>query len=295
MTLPEPPLPGHPSEAESPDLDVHAGDTATSDAEADLDGALEVDDGRALPLQRLLQLADAGSRAECKAAIAAGRVCVDGAVVRRFAEPVAAGAVVTLDGRALTDGAPPTTYLLYKPVKHVTALDDQGDLPGLRRYLPPDSPRVFCVGRLDVNTEGVLLLTNDGVLARRVLDPAVGLSKTYHVKIRDHIEPDDRGLQRIRDGLRVGRVQYRPAQARWLELRTRATWIEIVLNEGKFHEVRNMCAANRWQIVKLRRVAVGPLGLGDLTPRRIRPLSPDETAALRAAVGLEVSSPAEPG
>lgn len=232
-----------------------------------------------LALQKWLQRLGVGPKRPVRAMLAAGRVTVDGVIVRRFAEPVTGGEAIAVDGEPVT-GGPRTLVLLYKPVKHLTSLAH------LAQYLPPGLPRVFPVGRLDVNTEGALLFTNDGVLARRLLHPEFKVPKRYHVKIRGHLTNDDPGLDRMRAGMTVGKATYRPAEVRALELRTRATWVEIVLREGRFRQIRKMCAACGYQIVKLRRVTIGPIGLGDLTPRRSRVLGPEEVDALDRAVGL---------
>jgi 23S rRNA pseudouridine2605 synthase len=246
-----------------------------------------------LPLQKLLQQLGLGKR-EARRLVRDGKVRVDGDVVTRYAELVGPEQTLAVDEGplavgALAAGAPRAVLLMHKPVKHVTALDDEGELPGLGRYLPEDAPRVFPVGRLDVNTTGALLLTNDGELARRVLHPDWALPKRYEVKIRDHLPPEHPALERMRAGMTVGGERYRPVEVRWLTYRTRATWIELVLHEGKNRQIRHMCRACRFQIVKLRRVAIGPLELGDLNPRCVRPLTERELDALERAVGLRAS------
>lgn len=262
------------------------------DSSGDDPGAWEIDTNGAagdvdgIPLQKWLAAHGVGSKAMIRLALTESRVTVDGEVVRRFAHPVGHWSEICLDGEPLVQPAPRCVYLMHKPRKHLTQQLGDGDAPGLGHYLPADAPRVFAVGRLDFNTEGALLWTNDGRLARRILDPVVGLTKEYHVKVRDHLAPDDPGLERIRQGLRWERETYRPAPCEILAYRTRATWVRIVLTEGRYHEVRRMCAANRWQIVKLRRAAVGPIVLGDLNPRCVRRLTDAEVDDLRAAVGL---------
>lgn len=238
-----------------------------------------------LPLQKLLQQLGFGKRA-ARALVRDGRVRVDGAVVTRYAELVGPDQRLTVDEEGLEEPAPRSLYLMHKPVKHVTALEDEGDLPGLGRYLPGDAPRVFPVGRLDVNTTGALLFTNDGELARRVLHPDWSLPKRYEVKVRGHIAPEDPALDRMRGGMTVGRDTYQPVEVRWLDYRTRATWIELVLREGKHRQIRNMCHACRFQIVKLRRVAIGPIELGALNPRCVRALDAEEIQALDRALAL---------
>ena len=241
-----------------------------------------------ITLQRWLMTLGVGGKDEVKLAITQGRVTVDGVMVRRFAELVSPDSDVALDGLTLLPNVPePVVVVLYKPIKHVTALADQGPIPGLAKYVPPGLPRVFPVGRLDVNTEGLLVLTNDGRLARRLLHPSYAVPRTYHVKLRGHLTDDDAGLARIRLGMTLDGETLLPPTVRVLELRTRATWVELVLTEGKYREIRRMCVAVGHQIVKLRRIAFGPLGLGTLTPRVARRLDPEELPALYAAVGLD--------
>ena len=219
-------------------------------------------------------------------AIVTGRVTVDGLVVTRFAEPVGADTIVIVDGDVVLGAAvEPVVVLMHKPKKHVTALDDDV-APGLRRYLPGGMPRLFPVGRLDVNTEGALLFTNDGRLARRLLHPSYEVEKVYEVKLRGHLAEDDTGLAAMRAGMTIASIAYLPAGVRIIAYRTRATWVELTLREGKYREIRKMCHATGHQIVKLRRVAIGPIQIGELTPRCARVLSDSEVATLYAAVGL---------
>lgn len=247
-----------------------------------------------MPLQKWLQAAGVGAKHAVRQLIAEGQVRVDGVVVTRFAEPVTGRERIEVAGDVVADRALPCVLLMHKPKKHITGLVDPEGRPTLGGYLPADAPRVFAVGRLDFNTEGALLWTNDGALARRVLDPAVGLPKVYRVKVRGHLEPDDPGLDRIRSGLTWRNVTYRPAAACIDIYRSRATWVEIILTEGQFHEVRRMCHANGWQIVKLRREKIGPIELGDLNARVVRALTPAEREALYASVSLPLPDAFDP-
>ena len=243
-------------------------------------------------LQKWLLRARCGSKEAVRQAIHQGRVAIDGCVVTRFAEPVPPGAQITLDGQLVPP--PPDASLIWamnKPRKHLTQLGDQGDRPGLERYLPPTLPRLFPVGRLDYNSEGLLLWTDDGALARRILHPTSHLPKTYHVKIRGHLDADDPRLEKMRQGMDIGDdTPTRPARVTLGELRTRATWVEIVLTEGRNRQIRRMCERLGYQIVKLRRVAIGPVLLGDLNPRVARPLTEAERAALYAAADAIAAS-----
>jgi pseudouridine synthase len=132
------------------------------------------------------------------------------------------------------------------------------------------------------------LWTNDGILARRILHPDWEVPKRYGIKIRGLLAEDDPGFARLRAGMTVEKEVYKPALVRWVTHRTRATWIEVTITEGKFRQLRKMCRACGYQIVKLRRLSIGPIELGDnLNPRCVRPLDEPETAALYLSVGLE--------
>ena len=247
-----------------------------------------------MPLQKWLQAAGVGAKHAVRQQIAAGAVQVDEVVVTRFAEAITGRERIEVAGEVVADRALPCVLLMHKPKKHITGLVDPEGRATLGQYLPAAAPRVFAVGRLDFNTEGALLWTNDGALARRVLDPAVALPKVYRVKVRGHLTADDPGFERIRTGLTWRDVTYRPASARIDVYRSRATWVEIVLTEGQFHEVRRMCHANRWQIVKLRREKIGPIELGQLNPRVVRALTPEERRALYASVSLPLPDAFDP-
>lgn len=244
-----------------------------------------------IPLQKWLQRSGVGSKVEVRALIRAGRVAVDGVPVTRYAELLGGGEVVAVDGEPVADRGDRVVLLMNKPKKHLSQLADTEARPGLGQYLPDSGSRVFPVGRLDYNSEGALLFTNDGGLARRILHPDWHLAKHYAVKIRGHLQPDDPGLARMRKGMAVRGQTYGPVEVTLGELRTRATWVEMVLREGKNRQIRNMCAATGHQIVKLRRVAVGPIELGELNPRCVRALEPHEVDALLEAVGLEAPVP----
>ena len=244
-----------------------------------------------VPLQKLLQRRGVGTKKAVQNLIQGGHVTVDGETITRFAEPISLAALVAVDGQPIEWELEPIVYLMNKPKKHLTQLESTGERPGLGQYLPDESPAVFPVGRLDYNSEGALLLTNDGLLARRILHPDWSLPKRYGLKIRGHLQEDDAGLQRIRAGMTVESLTYLPAPVQIVAYRTRATWVEVVLREGKNRQLRRMCAANRHQIVKLRRLSVGPIELGELNPRCVRRLTNSEMATLYGSVGLPFVEP----
>lgn len=248
-----------------------------------------------IPLQKLLIRARCGSKNQVRIKISEGQVDVNGETVTRFAHPVRPGDQVRFCGQVVEVPPERLVWLMNKPKKHLTQIDDRQQRPGLGRYLPDGLPRLFPVGRLDYNSEGALLWTDDGILARRILHPSWHLPKVYQVKIRGHLDADDPRLEQMRVGIDIGEgVVTQPAEVSLGELRTRATWVRIVLREGKNRQIRRMCAAMRYQIVKLRRVAIGPVSLGTLNPRCARALTGAELQALRLAVGLPPAPTASP-
>jgi 23S rRNA pseudouridine2605 synthase len=232
-------------------------------------------------LQKWLASHARSSKSAARAAIREGRVCVSGVAVTRFAEPLDDGAEVTLDGRPIDRATTRVHLLLHKPRKHLSSLDpDRPD--GLARYLPAGTPRVFLVGRLDYNSEGAMLVTDDGDLARRVLDPAYGVARVYRVKVRDRLDPSDPRIASLARPIRIAGRTVRASEVSFEAHRTRATWIRVVLHEGVHHEIRALCRRARLQIVKLRRESIGPVTLGDLKPRCVRPLRAEEIRELQS-------------
>lgn len=185
-------------------------------------------------------------------------------------------------------------FMLNKPAGCITAKRDFAGRSTVYDHVPTHFPELAHVGRLDYSTEGLLLFTDDGRLAQALLNPGFkGLAdpssvppieKVYEVKIRDRIAPDDRRIALLEKPLkyRSGPVT-RPARARFLLHRTRATWLEVVISEGRHRQVRNLCARSGFDVLKLRRRAIGPLELGPLKLRWCRPLGEDEVKRLYAA------------
>ncbi len=195
-------------------------------------------------------------------------------------------------------------FVLHKPAGCITARRDHRNRPTVYDHVPAAWRHVPHVGRLDLATEGLLLFTDDGRLAQAVLNPGFAglaapdavppLEKVYHVKVRGTVPPGDPVLALLERPLRYpDGVETRPARVRWLAPRNRATWIEVTVTEGRNHQVRLLCARSALQVVKLRRVAIGPLHLGDLPPRWCRALEEGEVAALYAAVLPEDPRPPE--
>ncbi len=185
-------------------------------------------------------------------------------------------------------------FILNKPPKTICARRDFADRPIVYDHIPGWYPDLPHVGRLDWATEGLLLFTDDGRLAQAVLNPAwkgsadassvPPLEKVYRVKVRDRLDPADPRIARMELPLSYpGGIVTRPAKVSFVTLRTRATWLEVTITEGRHHQVRHLCARSGFPVLKLRRIRLGPLLLGDLKMRWCRPLEEAEIAALYAA------------
>ncbi len=174
-------------------------------------------------------------------------------------------------------------FVLNKPAGCISARRDFADRPTLYDHIPTHFPALPHVGRLDYATEGLMLFTDDGKLAQALLNPNVGetVEKVYRVKVRDRLDPGDHRIKLLERPLRFrsGPVT-NPARTRFLELRTRATWIEVVLTDGRNRQIRRLCERSGLQVLKLRRVQIGPLALGDLKLRWCRPLTAEEVSSL---------------
>lgn len=194
----------------------------------------------------------------------------------------------------------PGYFVLNKPPGCITGRRDPAGRPTVYAHVPPQFPDLPHVGRLDFNTEGLLLFTDDGRLARALLDPTFRgggrVRKVYHAKVRPRMTPDDPRVARLTEPLAYpSGALTQPAEARFLEPRARSCWIEVVLCEGRHRQVRRLCEREGLQIVKLRRVAFGPLLLGDLRLRWCRPLTAEEIAACYALALPGEEPPGEPG
>ena len=232
-------------------------------------------------LQRLLAAAGFGSRRQCEAMIEEGRVEVDGQIVAEL------GTVVDPQkSKVRVDGVPLRQQkLVYYAVNKPTGfLSTNADPRGRQRVidLVPDSERVFPVGRLDQSSQGLMLLTNDGDLAQQLAHPKYGVRKVYRVTVAGKIDGETMG--RMKKGIYISDGFVRVEGARILKSRARATELEITLREGKNREIRRILARLGHKVQMLRRIAIGPLRLGDLPTGAHRPLTKDEVRRLRIAI-----------
>ena len=206
------------------------------------------------------------SRREAERWIAAGRVAVDGRVLDTPAFAVMPHHRVAVDGQPLKEKEPPALWRYHKPAGLVTTNRDPQGRPTVFDRLPPDLPRVITVGRLDLTTEGLLLLTNDGDLARFLELPSTGWTRRYRVRVKGR--PDEAALARLAEGVTVDGVRYGPVQARLDRQPERSgganAWLTMSIREGKNREIRKLCAHLGLTANRLIRTAYGPFQLGKL-------------------------------
>lgn len=234
-----------------------------------------------LSLARALSKFGVCSRSEAARWIESGRVQVDGRVVRFPARRIDPRRhAVRVDGRRVGDDTERIVLVLNKPVGYITSRGDPGGRPTVYDLLAAGGPWVFPVGRLDRDSAGLLVLTNDHRLGQRLTDPEAHVPKRYHARVRGVPTPE--ALDALREGVPLGDgTVSRPAEVRALGTAQSGTsWLEIVLTEGKNRQVRRMCANVGHDVEELVRVAVGGLELGDLAPGRWRQLSGAEVARL---------------
>ena len=244
--------------------------------------------GRAERVQKVLAAAGIGSRRACEELIAAGRVAVDGEIVTLGAKADARSQIITVDGERVHTNPTLVYLLLNKPVGYVTTVTDPQGRPTVMDLVPA-SPRVYPIGRLDRDTEGLLLLTNDGELANRLAHPSFEVEKTYVAQIRGPAKR--RAVRQLLDGVELEDGTARARSVRELGAAGDKTLVEIVLAEGRKREVRRMLQAVGLPLERLARVRVGPLALGDISPGKLRPLTGAEVRALYGAVKLAPNTP----
>jgi 23S rRNA pseudouridine2605 synthase len=209
-------------------------------------------------------LARAGlcSRRDAERWIAEGRVAVDGAVLTSPAVTVTDESDICVDGKPLPQPEAARLWRYHKPAGLVTTHRDEKDRPTVFAALPPGLPRLISVGRLDLNSEGLLLLTNDGGLARRLELPATGWVRRYRLRVHGEVEPDR--LAALERGITVDRIAYGPIRARLDRQQGSNAWITLSLQEGKNREVRRVFEHLGYPVTRLIRLAYGPFQLGHL-------------------------------
>lgn len=246
---------------------------------------VDVHDPDGVRLQKLLAAAGVGSRRVCEDLIRQGRVSVDGQTVQELGvriDPLAQ--VVHVDGERIQLDESRVYLAFNKPLGVVSTMSDDMGRPSVGDYVEQRKERLFHVGRLDVETEGLLLLTNDGELANRLQHPSYGVPKTYVAMIPGPV-PRTLGKQ-LRDGVELEDGKVAVDSFKVVDSTPGWALVEVILHEGRKHIVRRMLEAVGHPVESLSRTDVGPVHLGELRPGKMRPLTRQEVAGLYKAAGL---------
>ena len=242
-------------------------------------------------LQKILARAGFASRRGAERLMLEGRVTVNGEIARELGTKADLSADnVRVDGVRVKAPRAPVHLVLNKPRGFVTTRRDPEGRPTVMDLVPA-VPGLFPVGRLDVTTEGLILLTNDGAFAERVSHPRYEVPRVYHAKV--HRVPDPPTLERLRRGVRVEGDFMSVDRARVIGADNNA-WVEVALHEGRQHEVKRLLEAVGHPVSKLRRVSFGPVTVKGLEPGQFRPLTPAEVAGLLRGEGSPIGEARRP-
>lgn len=228
-------------------------------------------------VQRYLARAGIASRRKAEDLIRSCRVTVDGRVAELGAR-VAAGAIVKVDGREIQPARILTLLVAHKPAGMVTTLRDPEGRPTVAALMPPGQ-RLHPVGRLDYDTSGLLLLTNDGGLTQLLSHPSFGVDKTYRVAVRGRLTPG--ALAALQSGMRLDDGSTQPALVRIIASRRDSTVVDLTIHEGRNRQVRRMLEELGFPVVSLTRTVFGPFALGELAIGAVREPTSRELEALR--------------
>ena len=215
-------------------------------------------------IAKRLARAGVASRREAERMIAAGRVRLNGRSLDTPAVTVTEADRIEVDGAPLPEAEPPRLWRYHKPAGLVTSARDEKGRPTVFEKLPPEMPRVMSVGRLDLNSEGLLLLTNDGDLKRRLELPATGWLRKY--RVRAHGAASDAALDRLRAGVEIEGERFRPMTVTRDREQGANVWLTVGLREGRNREVRRALEAVGLAVNRLIRISYGPFRLGELAP-----------------------------
>jgi 23S rRNA pseudouridine2605 synthase len=233
-------------------------------------------------IAKRLSRAGVASRREAERMIAAGRVSVNGKTIDSPALNVGPSDEIAVDGKAVAAPDRPRLWLYHKPSGLVTTARDEKGRQTVFDALPPELPRVMSVGRLDLNSEGLLLLTNDGALKRKLELPTTGWLRKYRVRVKGAPKDDD--FAPLRRGIAIEGERFQPMEVTLDRQQGANAWITIGLREGKNREIRRAMEEVGFQVNRLIRVSFGPFRLNDLKPGAVEEVKP---RVLRDQLGLE--------
>ena len=231
-------------------------------------------------LQKILAAAGYCSRRQAEQLIADGRVSVDGRVAGLGDQADAATATILVDGQPLKSPEKHVYLLINKPLGMVTTRHDPKGRPVVTDLVRDLPERLFPVGRLDINTSGLLLLTNDGELANRLAHPRREVEKVYLVKVRGNL--GEEAIRRLAEGVRLDDGMTAPARLANIRTTGSHTWFELAIHEGRNRQVRRMCEALGYQVSRLMRIGYAFLTLDGLAPGEKRPLTSQEVKRLKS-------------
>jgi len=233
-------------------------------------------------IAKVLSRAGVASRREAERMIEAGRVFVNGKRIDSPALNVTGADRITVDGKPVSEPEPPRVWLYHKPAGLVTTARDEKGRETVFDSLPEDMPRVMSVGRLDLNSEGLLLLTNDGEIKRRMELPSTGWQRRYRVRVNG--SPDEAALDKLRAGITVDGVHYQPMTITLDRSQGANAWLTVSIREGKNREIRRAMEAIGLTVNRLIRLSYGPFQLGNLKPGAVDELRP---RVVRDQLGLD--------
>ncbi len=233
-------------------------------------------------IAKVIARAGVASRREAERLILAGRVTVNGKPIDSPALNVRPSDRITVDGTALAAPEAPRLWLYHKPSGLVTTNRDEKGRRTIFNALPEDMPRVLSIGRLDLNSEGLLLLTNDGEIKRRLELPETGWLRKYRVRVKG--TPEDTTFQPLRDGLTLDGERFQPMQITLDRQQGANAWITVALREGRNREIRRAMEAVSLQVNRLIRVSYGPFQLGKLAAGAVEEVRP---RVLKDQLGLD--------
>lgn len=239
-------------------------------------------------IAKVIARAGLASRRDAEKLIAEGRVTVNGRRIDSAALNVTPEDRVAVDGAVLEPPAAPRLWLYHKPVGLVTTTRDEKGRPTVFEKLPEDMPRVVSVGRLDLNSEGLLLLTNDGGVKRRLELPATGWVRKYRVRVNG--SPTDAAFAPLRAGITVEGERFQPMAVTLDRQQGANAWLTIGIREGKNREIRRALGAIGLTVNRLIRISYGPFQLGDLAPGAVEEVRPK---VVREQLGLGAAKPVE--
>jgi 23S rRNA pseudouridine2605 synthase len=243
-------------------------------------------------LQKVIAASGLASRRKAEAIITEGRVTVNGQVVRELGTRVDTERDhVKVDGRHLKAIEPHAYLILHKPKGYVSSLSDPEDRPTISDLLPGVRLRVFPVGRLDFDSEGLLLLTNHGELAQALLHPRYHVPKVYLIKVKGALT--DEKISQLQRGVKLEDGMTGPAVVQKVRKTAENSWLEITIHEGRKHQVKRMLETVGHPVLKLKRTKFGPILLGDLPPGQYRYLTDREANSLRHLFKSRIIEPGE--